>query len=169
MADNRKRERATTYNKGNSSDIDGNTVRKMQAQPVRREEREVPGRRQRPKRKPISKTTQKNRKKVKSINLFYVIFLMGATSLFVITCANFIQLQTNITTTRSEVSSLESQISDLKTVNDDTYNKLISSVNLEEIKRVAIDELGMVYASEDQVIVYEGQDSDYVRQYKEIE
>ena len=169
MADNRRRERTTTYNRGNSSYIDGNAVRKMQAQPVRREEREVPVRRQEPQRKPISKTTRRNRRKAKSINLFYVIFLAGAASLFVLTCANLIQLQTNITTTRSEVSSLKSQISELKTVNDDTYNKLISSVNLEEIKRVALEELGMVYSNKNQVIIYEGQDSDYVRQYKDVE
>lgn len=167
MADNRRKEKAKTYHRGNSSYIYGNTVRKMQTQPVRREEREI--RRQEPQKKRISKTTRRNRRKAKSINLFYVIFLAGAASLFVLTCANLIQLQTNITTTRSEVSSLKSQISELKTVNDDTYNKLISSVNLEEIKRVALEELGMVYSNKNQVIIYEGQDSDYVRQYKDVE
>ena len=44
----------------------------------------------------------------------------------------------------------------------------MSSVDLEEIKRIAISELGMKYAKEGQVITYSGEGSDYVRQYDDI-
>ena len=40
--------------------------------------------------------------------------------------------------------------------------------HLEEIKKIAINELGMKYAKEGQVIIYSGEGSDYVRQYKAI-
>lgn len=44
----------------------------------------------------------------------------------------------------------------------------MSNVDLDEIKRIAIGELGMKYAKEGQVITYSGEGSDYVRQYGDI-
>ena len=44
----------------------------------------------------------------------------------------------------------------------------MTSVDLDYIKDVAINELGMVYAREDQVILYENTTRDYVRQNGEI-
>ena len=52
--------------------------------------------------------------------------------------------------------------------NDETYTKIMSEVDLEEIKRIAIGELGMKYAKDGQVITYTGEGSDYVRQYSDI-
>ena len=49
-----------------------------------------------------------------------------------------------------------------------TYTKIMSNVDLDEIKRIAIGELGMKYAKEGQVITYSGEGSDYVRQYGDI-
>lgn len=66
------------------------------------------------------------------------------------------------------IATLEAQLSELKAENDDEYNRVTSSVDLEEIREIAINELGMVYAGADQVILYDGQGSDYVRQYGEI-
>ena len=59
-------------------------------------------------------------------------------------------------------------MNDLKLANDEEYTKIMSSVDLEEIKRIAIEELGMKYAKDGQVITYSGEGNDYVRQYKEI-
>ena len=52
----------------------------------------------------------------------------------------------------------------LKVANDEEYNRILSSINLEEIKRIAIMELGMVYAQEGQIIEYENESGDYMRQ-----
>ena len=41
-------------------------------------------------------------------------------------------------------------------------------INLEEIYEIATDELGMVYAGEDQIIYYDSSNSDYIRQFGEI-
>jgi hypothetical protein len=66
------------------------------------------------------------------------------------------------------ISSLESELNDKRLANDETYNKIMSSVDLEEIKRIAVNELGMKYAKEGQVIEYTGEGNDYVRQYSDI-
>ena len=55
----------------------------------------------------------------------------------------------------------------MKISNDEEYNRILSSINLEEIKRIAIAELGMVYAQEGQIIEYENESGDYMRQVTE--
>ena len=63
----------------------------------------------------------------------------------------------------------ESTLNDLKVKNDEAYNRIISGIDLEEIKRIALMELGMVYAQEGQIIEYENKSADYMRQVTENE
>lgn len=58
----------------------------------------------------------------------------------------------------------ESELNGLRLSNDEEYNRIISGINLEEIKRIAIGELGMSYAQEGQIIEYENAEGDYMRQ-----
>jgi len=44
----------------------------------------------------------------------------------------------------------------------------MDSVNLDEIREKAMNELGMVYPSRSQVIGYDSKESEYVKQYKDI-
>jgi len=76
--------------------------------------------------------------------------------------------QSDITNKISNIATLESQLADLKSDNDEAYGRVTRSVDLEYVKQVAIGELGMVYASEDQVVLYESTEDDYVRQYADI-
>ena len=43
-----------------------------------------------------------------------------------------------------------------------------SDVDLEEIKEIAMGQLGMIYAKEGQIETFLSEDSDYVRQLQEI-
>ena len=83
------------------------------------------------------------------------------------TCAwilvNYIQLQSELTAMTKTVARRESELNQLKLANDEEYNRIISSINLEEVRRIAMGELGMVYAEEGQIITYEGNRSDYMR------
>ena len=63
---------------------------------------------------------------------------------------------------------MESTLNEMKLTNDENYDRIVSNVNLEEVKRIAIQELGMIYAKEGQVILFHGESSDYVRQTGEI-
>ena len=83
-------------------------------------------------------------------------------------CAGYLQIQADNTARVKNIAVLEEQLSELKTENDDEYNRVTTSVDLEEIRDIAINELGMVYANADQVILYDGEGSDYVKQYAEI-
>lgn len=138
--------------------IEGNVVRKMD---VRRAIEEEP-------RRQLSNETRKNRDRAYHMNLGYVAFLALAMFVAGYVLIGYIQLQADLTAQVGEIASLESQLNSLKLSNEDELARINSSVDLEEIKRIAIGELGMVYAAEGQIINYTSEGSDYVRQVGDI-
>jgi len=142
--------------------IQGNTVRKMQPM------REVPERQEEIRRPSTSIKTRRNRERALQMNFAYVLFLTGAAVLSLFVCVNFLQLQSESTANRKAVTALETELSDLKLENDTAYEHALNSLDLEYIKNVALNELGMIYAGEGQVVTYASQDSDYVRQYEDV-
>ena len=129
--------------------IEGTAVRKLQNTSARREYE-----------RPRNRTQSVRRTRIKAVpmNKGYIAVAAAA---FVIVCSVlmfYVNLQSNI-------SKLESQLYEMKLANDETYTKIMSSIDLEEIKRIAVNELGMKYAKEGQVVEYTGEGNDYVRQY----
>lgn len=80
----------------------------------------------------------------------------------------YIRLNSEITAITAANTKLESQISDLRAENDEYYGRIMNSVDLEKVREVAIMDLGMVYASEGQVITYDSHMDDYVEQSRVI-
>jgi hypothetical protein len=83
--------------------------------------------------------------------------------------AMYINVQSRMTNRMKTVASLQSQVIDLQADNDARYKALTSSVDLNHIKEVAMDELGMTYPKESQVIYYSIDNSNYMDQYEDIE
>lgn len=111
---------------------------------------------------------KKNREKAMLMNPAYVVFLAAALIVSGIVLVGYIRLQSEITNSINHIAALESDLNALKLSNDEEYNRIESSVNLEEIKKIAIEELGMTYAAEGQVVEYSSEDGDYVRQIADI-
>ena len=80
----------------------------------------------------------------------------------------FISLQTSVTNKREQYSEMQSQYEALKRSNDLYEERILSKVDMEEIARVAREELGMHLAGEGQIIWYSGQLDDYVTQFTDI-
>lgn len=139
--------------------IDGNTARKLQSVPINRDRRQ---------KDQIRRQQVRRQSKAAPMNLGYIFFMMTAMLVVCVVLIGYVELQADITNRINNISKLESQLNDLKLANDEEYTKIMSSVDLEEIKRIAINELGMKYAKEGQVITYSGEGNDYVRQYQEI-
>lgn len=139
--------------------IDGNTARKLQTVPVNRNRKQNDE---------IKRQQVRRRVKTAPMNFGYIFFMMIAMLVVCVVLIGYVELQADITNKINHISQLESQLNELRLENDETYTKIMSSVDLEEIKKIAINELGMKYAKEGQVITYSGEGSDYVRQYKEI-
>lgn len=138
--------------------IQGNTVRKLE------EEIRIPDR---PK-KQLSNAARKNRDKAYHMSLGYVVFLTGALMAAAFILTGYIGLQSDVTNSIKNISRLEKQLNDLKLDNEEEYSRITSNIDLEEVKRIAIKELGMKYAEEGQIISFSGESSDYVRQLTDI-
>lgn len=111
---------------------------------------------------------RKNREKAMHMNPGYVLFLAAAMLISAFVLIGYIRLQSDITNSMNHIASLESELNDLRLSNDEEYSRIESSVNLEEIKRIAIKELGMTYAGEGQIVEYSSENGDYVRQVADI-
>lgn len=138
--------------------VQGNTVRKFDVT------REID---KRPSTK-ISNRTRKNRDKAKHMSAGYVFFLSLALLATGYILIYYIGLQSDITHSVKHISKLEKELNDLKLANDEEYSRITSSVDLEEIKRIAIQELGMQYAEEGQIISFSSESNDYVKQMADI-
>ncbi len=134
--------------------IYGNTARRLD---VQRQIEEEPRRR-------LSHETRKNREKARHMNVGYVAFLTAAFCTCAFILINYIQLQAELTNRTKGIAILESELNTMKSTNDETYSRITNNIDLEEIKRVAIGELGMKYAQEGQIIVYDSVENDYMRQ-----
>lgn len=137
--------------------VQGNTVRK--AQPVR----QAP---EKPKK--VNHSVRKNRDRAKNMSAGYVLFLSAALVATGIILVYYIGLQSDITNSVKHIAALERQLNDLKVANEEDYSRINSSVDLEEIRRIAVQELGMQYAREGQIISFASENSDYVKQMAEI-
>lgn len=147
------------YNRSRYPQVQGNTVRKLQTAPGNLEAA--------PKRQ-ISNATRKNREKAHHMNMGYVLFLALALIIAGFILTRYIGLQSDITSSINHIARLERELNNLKLANDEEYSRITNSIDLEEIKRVAIQELGMHYAEEGQIIDFTGSSSDYVRQVASI-
>lgn len=108
-------------------------------------------------------------KKKQHMNLFGLIILTCALIATGVILSIYIYLQSEITNSVKNIAKLESQLNTLKQDNDEAYNRANSNIDLEEIKRIAIQEYGMTYADEGQVVTYSGgEGNDYVRQVAPI-
>ena len=106
--------------------------------------------------------------KAAPMNKGYIAVMAAAVLIVSGLLMGYVKMQSDITNHINTISDLESRLNALKLANDETYTKIMSSVDLEEIKRIAVNELGMKYAKEGQVVQYTGEGNDYVRQYSDI-
>ena len=140
----------------------GNAVR--QAEPI--PQRVPKARPQQPKR--TSSQVVKNRNRAMSTSPAYAVFLAAAAVCAVLICMLYLSLQSDVMSRSEHVTAMQEQLADLTEANDTLYNSAADSVNLETVRDKAMNEMGMVYASQGTVIEYESPAGDYVKQYSDI-
>ena len=103
-----------------------------------------------------------------TLSVPYCLFLAVACVLTLALGAYYLQQQALSTSSQKTIASLEGQLAELRKTNADDLNRIETSVNLEEIRDIAINELGMVYATAENVVLYENTTQNYVSQYEEM-
>ena len=140
----------------------GNAVRQAEVQPKRRQE-------VRPaKTGKTSSQVMRNRNRAMKISPAYAIFFILAAVCTVAVCVVYIRLQTEVVTRSAHVTSMQEELAYLTEANDTAYNAAVDSVNLDTVREKAMNEMGMVYESQGNVVEYKSPTSDYVKQYEEI-
>ncbi len=150
--------------------IHGNAVRHLQAVPngeeVYREQRETERRRR--------EQEKKRRKKLEELDKFYrmdrlsFVFLAVGAAVAMFFCVNILSSKASVTRMKKTIAQKEIELSELQKQNDSDLAEINASIDLTKIYKIATKKLGMVHASENQVINYDSTKSDYVRQYGDI-
>lgn len=137
--------------------MNGNTARQTRTAPgpERRQVRVV---------EPTGRKQGKNQK----MSLGYVLFMSVALAFMGVMLVFYIGLQSEVKSTVKTISQKESELNNLRNSNDEMESRVKSDVDLEEIKEIAMGQLGMIYAKEGQIEIFLSEDSDYVRQLQEI-
>lgn len=156
MAVRRRRSASAVY-------VDGNTVRQNRyIITEQRPEREI----QREYRQ--SHTVRRNQEKALYMDGPYVFALTIAAVVTLFLCVNYLQVQASITARMNHIEELELTLEHLKSENDALQTRIDTYVDLDHVYKVATEELGMVYANKNQILLYNKTESEYVRQYEDI-
>lgn len=159
----------------NVSYIDGNTVRKQaivgqnamgsyNAVPERNRELPKPNR-------PVPTPNRQIHRQprymsgISKATLFILTMAIGATLYF---CIELLMLQNQVSKMEKDIVSMEQNLNSLRKENDAAYEQINMVYDLDYVYRVAVNELGMVYPNNNEVITFEGTDESYVRQYADI-
>ncbi len=142
--------------------MQGNTARKLQVVPRYPDEEEQVY---------IERPVRRVRRKPKvqsGLDIFSLFILSAAIFITLYTCVGYLKVQSNITGMNSQIAVLESDLTKLQNENRNSLSQINTNLDLNYIYKVATNELGMVYPKNNQVITYDSNPSDYVRQYKDI-
>lgn len=137
----------------------GSTARKVETIPQRELER---------RNTPSTRTNSKVLAKPSPVNVPLLVLTLVAFALSGALMIQYISLNSHITVLTQSIQKLERQVNTLAAENDEYYGRIMSSIDLEKVREVAIMDLGMVYASEGQIITYDSQMDDYVEQSRVI-
>lgn len=98
----------------------------------------------------------------------YTMILVVTTAVIFSICYQYLNMQASVKNNAEELKSLQSELNTLKMENDEYEDRIEASVDYDELYRVAVEELGMQYPKRSQVVSYDSQVSEYVKQYSDI-
>lgn len=171
MEANRKRQTYQT----NINYIDGNTARKQayvgqnampnySAVPERHRELPIP-------RRPVQtpeRQIHRQPRQLSGISLasFFILTIAIAATLYF--CIEFLMLQHQVNNMEKNIVSMEQSLNTKRSENDAAYEQINMVYDLDYVYGIAVNELGMVYPNNNEVITFESTDDSYVRQYADI-
>ena len=138
----------------------GKTVRQGYELPERREREYEKARKQ--------IREQKRVQNALSMDAPYVIALTLALIIVLGMCIAYLKVQADLTARIKNIEAQEKILEQYIADNDALESRIDASIDLDEIYRVATEELGMVYANKNQVLTYDKTPTEYVRQNDDI-
>lgn len=146
--------------------IYGNAVRKEQS---------VPYRRKKDSDEHVQEYTRKpNRYEKEQVRIMRrntrisVAFMVMAGFFLMVMLFQYLHLRGDIALHASNITSLESDLVELRSDNKATRSRISAAEDIEHIKKTAMKKFGMTYPKEDQIVTYTVEESDYMYQYQGI-
>ena len=154
------------YNEGNAvrKEVEPYYVRPARVLPTR-EQRELEKRQDALIRQKI---TDRRRAAALRKNRILAAYMIIAVVLTCVLFVGYVGLQTKVSTRMNHIAQLENELSSVNASNKAAESRIATTTNLSEIKDKAINELGMVYATSNQIVYYSVDGSDYMSQYQDI-
>lgn len=137
--------------------VDGNTARWLEPEQQKQKSRKQP-----------NEAVARNRQRNPQMDRNYVLFLALVCAAAMFACVHYLRLKSELIAQSNHIASMEKELSQKIADNDAYYNETISSVDLEKIRKIAVERLGMKYAKEEQIIYYTPDSGNYVRQYQDV-
>lgn len=122
-------------------------------------------------RKPKTRTdvhVYRNRQKALQMNGAYVLFLVAAVVFCLFMCVQYLNTEAKISEKTIALNRLNSEIAELTAENEAIDYDINSYIDIENIRKVAKQELGMVEATGDQVTIYDKSNGEYMKQMGNI-
>jgi len=156
--------------------IDGNTVKRLHEENRRRSEqiheeyvrKQEQEEKRRERQKKARDAARRNQELSLQMNLGYVLFLVFAMTVLAVVFGCYLYLQSELNGCIKQVTALETEALNLKNDNDALQKKINASVDLDMIRKKAIEQLGMIYQKEKQIEYFDVETNDYMNQYEEI-
>ena len=142
--------------------IYGSAAPKREYEPVREPRREEK------KRQDVRRHVATREVKNPTIGGLFTAFIAMSVAVTLGACVMYINNINTQSEQAKEIAVLEEQLAELKEANDNKQIAIDTSVDFNYIYSVAVEELGMVHASKDQVISYESGESEFVIQYSDV-
>lgn len=114
-----------------------------------------------------SRQTKRNRANLHSMSPAYVLVTLLCIGVTMGVIIWYVKLQSEVVTQVTKINQMESRLNTLRQTNDEEKLRIDNSVDMEEIKRIAIGELGMTYPEEGQIVTYTSIGTDYMRKVVE--
>ena len=144
---------------------EGNTVRVVRAEAEPKRRRRISPEEQR---RIVRLNREAQRTKTVSLNRPLSIMLMLSVAAVLFTGYNYLCLKSSIDAHMDNVKTLEARLENLRNENDELERSIDTSIDLNHVYDVAVNELGMVHANRNNIIQYDKTESEYVRQYEDI-
>ena len=151
--------------------VDGSTVRRVGYREAYPQERPAYPERpvHQPRKQPLTyRRVAIRAEKSLAFDLRYTLLLTAMFAIMIASCIVMLYVQGEVNSRERRITSLQQQIQTITADNAAFENNLNGMYSLEDIYKIAIGELGMVYSQNGQVVYYDGQMDDYVKQYSDI-
>ena len=103
-----------------------------------------------------------------NIGFFSMCILLAAILVTLYTCFMYLKVQSETVVITKEIRQLESELESLQDRNEAAANEVLDAVNPDEMYRIAVQELGMVYPNKNKTVYYQSADDGYVRQFGDM-